>query len=184
MKYRIPAALALVLFAAPAFAQSLADLAAKTAAQRQAVATPSQKVLSDRDLQPDALTAAAKADEAAAIETPDNPIDRSKFERVYQAGKAVDGAKFLSAVGVAPWQFQQLLLAFETEISVLTDKVSTKAERALAAKYQVAMLKYRLGLSEYQTDGAHHFGTDTMADAGAGLDKANAIYLSKPVGGR
>jgi hypothetical protein len=116
------------------------------------------------------LTAAEMAD-----------INRSTFDKVYAAGKAVAEARFLSAVGVSPRQFQQLLLTFNTELSVAWDRVATKADKALAAKYQLAYVKFELGASQLDSSlrATWTKGLETMSDAAATLNAANAIYLGK-----
>jgi hypothetical protein len=104
-------------------------------------------------------------------------LDRQKFDKVYAAGKAVDGAKYLSAVGVTPRQFQQLLLAFTTEISIVSDKATTEAESSLAGQYQLAQLQFDLLLAESADPRLRYNGT--MEKATDTLDAANKIYLGK-----
>jgi hypothetical protein len=106
-------------------------------------------------------------------------LDRSKFDKVYAAGKAVHEASYLSAVGVSPRQFQQLLLAMNTELSIAADKVTTKAEKSLFGKYQMAELSFDLGLTFYGRYNATK-GTAAMREATERIDAADKIYLGKP----
>ena len=78
-------------------------------------------------------------------------LDRPTFDKVYAAGKVVDNARFQSAVGVSARQFQLAILALHTELSVVFDKATTKADKALAAQYQQAELQFSLGAA--QADG-------------------------------
>jgi hypothetical protein len=108
-------------------------------------------------------------------------LDRQKFDRVYAAGKAVDVAR---GVEGAPGQFQQLLFAFDVEISFVQDKVTTPAEWSLMWNYMLASAQFRLGLATYLIPGKRASdwtccGIDRMELASTTLNEANQIYLGK-----
>src|SRR5262245_8619307 len=68
------------------------------------------------------------------------PIDQSKFEAVYRAGKNIEVAT--SDVGVAFAKFGDMLQAFTTEVSIARDKASSADEQALADAYSSALAVY------------------------------------------
>jgi hypothetical protein len=132
-------------------------------------------------------------------------LDRQKFARVYAAGKAVDLARSLGGFdavdahraatgfdvndaravgGITPGQFQQLLFAFDVELSFVQDKVTTPAEWSLMWDYMLASAQFRLGLATYLIPGKRASdwaccGVDRMELASTTLNDANKIYLGK-----
>lgn len=98
-------------------------------------------------------------------------IDRSKFDAVYRAGKAVNAAQF----GDINAQFRTLLLNFETEASIASDKASGLAEGNLASTYHTAQLQFQAGL--ITRDATQRQAR--WAEASSTLAKADKIYLGK-----
>lgn len=122
-----------------------------------------------------AMLAAGCPSPAAPAPRAGTTIDRKKFDDVYAAGKAVDAAWSAS---VPPRRFQQLLLAFGTEVSIVFDK-TTDAERSLAKQYQMAQLKFELGAAQVDGRTSHYDGIETLKEASELLDAANKMYLGK-----
>lgn len=108
-------------------------------------------------------------------------IDKSKFDKLYEAGKAVSSAQYLSAVGVTPRELKRLLLVMDTERKIVLDKATTKSEKALAGRYALAQIEFDLALTYYQqaVPGDNARWSDTFTKATGTLDAANDIYLGK-----
>ncbi|MGI8785170.1 MAG: hypothetical protein ACR2L2_16150 [Acidobacteriota bacterium] len=83
-------------------------------------------------------TAAAAEREATAAKKA--AFDKTKFEGVYRAAKAVEGA---SNSGVNCLKFSELLQSLATELSILSDKISTEQEKELAALYVAVSATYQ-----------------------------------------
>jgi hypothetical protein len=108
--------LVVATLARPIYGQSLADVAKKAQEERTNKETKEPaKVYSNKDV---GGVAEVKQEPLSAA---DAAIDTMKFDKTYAAGKAVAEAKFMNAVSVTPRQFEQLQLAFKTEISMSTD---------------------------------------------------------------
>lgn len=181
----------LVTLASSLHAQSLAEVAKKTADARAKAAAdaappatkdstitttppapPPSKAYTNKDLgyvppPPPPLTAAELAD-----------LDRAKFAKTYAAGKAVAEAQYLSVVGVSVRQLQDALVTFSTEISIASDHSTTKGEKALVTQYLLAQLSFQSALMSYRRYDASGY-TAAMREASTRLDAANKIYLAK-----
>jgi hypothetical protein len=104
-------------------------------------------------------------------------IDRTKFDSVYRAGKAVSEAVTSE---ISPREFDRLILTFKTESSIATDKGSTKAEHDLAFKYSMAMLTYSLGAAmPERTEADIDAKFAKFKEATDTFNEANEIYLKK-----
>ncbi len=149
---------ALFLLAPPLHAQTAPDAAAPTAAK------------------PGTL------ERVQALTGADAVIDHAKFEKVYRAGKAVASARFLSASGVSPRQFERLNLAFQTELDIVADTIRTKskAEQLLFGQFSVAQAQFGLGLVLSESQDKFREGLEAMGKAFATLDIANKIYAATP----
>ena len=64
-----------------------------------------------------------------------NASEQLKFEPLYRAGKAIEGA---TAVGVGFVKFSELTQAFTTELLVAKDRAATDKERQIVALYATA----------------------------------------------
>lgn len=116
---------------------------------------------------PPPLTAAELAD-----------LDKTKFDKVYAAGKAmVDAPKYEAGLAAA-LVTRQANLAFKSEVSMAVDKATTKAEKALAAKYAEAQWRFELDLAPER-----HLSRDAwkaaLDKAYGVLDAADRMYLGK-----
>ena len=123
------------------------------------------------------LTTALKACQASSpvTRTSATAIDRSKFDAVYRAGKAVDGASSPSA-HTSLAAFRGLLLTFETEAGVAVDKAAGPEEVALAKLYREAKTWFDIGLIS-QADDPRRLANWTKASET--LAQADKVYLGK-----
>jgi len=102
-------------------------------------------------------------------------IDRQKLSKLYAAGKAVDAAVWASNVSAR--QLSELMLAFETEISIAQDmQTKTFAEMEFVSTYGLAKLQFELGLLE-RNNKKKNYGLDSLKKASDTLEAANKNYL-------
>lgn len=105
-------------------------------------------------------------------------LDRSKFDKVYAAGKAmVESPKYEPGLAAA-LVTRQAMLAFKTEVAIAADRASSKAEKVLAGKYGEAQWRYELGLVPELHLSLEKWKV-AYAKASAALEDANAMYLGK-----
>jgi hypothetical protein len=67
-------------------------------------------------------------------------VDRIKFEDLYRAGKAFDGA---TTVGVNYERFGELLQNLATEISIAAEKAKSQNEKEMLKQYAIVLAMYR-----------------------------------------
>ena len=67
-------------------------------------------------------------------------VDQKKFENLYRAAKAVDGA---IAVGVNYQKFGGLLQDLSTELSIANDKAKSDTEKELLKRYSEVLTTYQ-----------------------------------------
>jgi hypothetical protein len=67
-------------------------------------------------------------------------IDQMKFDGVYRAGKAMEGA---TGVGVNLLKYRELVQAFASEVSIANDRAQTGSEREMVAQYAKALKAYK-----------------------------------------
>jgi hypothetical protein len=67
-------------------------------------------------------------------------VDQKKYENLYHAAKAIDGAV---AVGVNYQKFGELLQNLSTEISIANDKAKSDIEKELLKKYLEVLIAYQ-----------------------------------------
>lgn len=135
-------------------AQSLGELAKKTAAERAAkekdAAAPATKTYTNKDLDkiggaggsaaPPMVDVPPPADVVA--KAPKGVIDQAKFEGVYRAAKAIQGA---TASGVSYITFRQLLQGLTTELSIARDHGPfSERETALEGLFAAALRHYEI----------------------------------------
>jgi hypothetical protein len=120
-------------------------------------------------------TSMSVAGPAVVATGPEAVIDRSKFDKVYAAAKALDASDYALSRGLLA---RQAMLAFQTEVSIAHDKATTKAEKALAGDYAEAQWKYELKLDPILNLSSEAWQA-ARADVRAILDRANSIYLGK-----
>src|SRR5262245_25778084 len=103
--------------------------------------------------------------------SPDERVDRSKFDSVYRAASAVESAV---ATNVLDRQLEPLIAAFKAESAAAAEHAATRAERELANKFDQSRVRFEQGvaardLSRY----------DLWKTASSMLDEANKIYLGR-----
>lgn len=137
-------------------AQSLGELAKKSAADRAAKAgqskgtpTPPTKTYTNKDVDtPGASVAAAPAMPPPKVQSPTESVatapqsatNQSKFEGVYRAAKSIQGA---TASGVSYTRFRELLQALSTELLMVRDHAPfSERETALESLFAAALNHY------------------------------------------
>jgi len=146
------AALSVAVFLAvpcQADAQSLGDVAKKTAAEREKRATDAKtppKTVSNKDLVAESGSVASVAPaptptpETVVATAPKGDLDQKTFEGVYSAAKAIDGA---TSVGVNYVRFRDLVQQLSAGVSIAKDRAPfTDREAALLALFQNALTHY------------------------------------------
>jgi hypothetical protein len=74
-------------------------------------------------------------------------LDRKRFEQLYRAGKAIQGA---TGVGVNLSRFAELTQALATEILMAKDSATSDAEVRIVALYASALVRYQDSLTLWQ----------------------------------
>lgn len=120
----------------------------------------------------EAVIAAIQRTPAATV-VDDAPLDRQKFTRVYEAGRALRRA--VASTDATLGQIDHVLQSFKTEVSGAKDKATTQSERSLVAKYTLAQLQFEGGSNQVNVP----LRLDAWAKATAALEEADKIYLGK-----
>jgi hypothetical protein len=106
-------------------------------------------------------------------------IDRSKFDRVYEAGKLVE----VTSTAGNRFRFQDALVDYRRQISIAQDRAATQAERDLAGEFLLSYFEFNLASTMATTvisrSDAQVYG-EQLRKAFATLERASSQYLAKP----
>ena len=104
-------------------------------------------------------------------------VRKEKFENVYRAAKAVEGAL---GVGVNLPKFTELVQTFSTEVSIAADTASNSTEKTMVGLYREALAAYQDSLTVWQKKiGGHQESLGIANDP-----ELRRIVETYPIGGR